>query len=127
MSVRQKPAAVRLEWPEGPHKGREVIYSYDPDGGSMSVNMADSLLPMPRVTMRPDSPMALRKSRHPITEAGFETIVAQLESTRPKPALRGQRGGPAFLRHHRENRRSCAPVPQGQADEARRRDLERLH
>jgi hypothetical protein len=29
--------------------------------------------------MRPDSPMALSRSRHPITEAGLDTIVTSLE------------------------------------------------
>jgi hypothetical protein len=81
LSVRRNPQAVRLEWKEGPHKGREVLYLADPNGGLMHVNMADSRVPMPRLTMRPDSPMALAQSRHPITEAGFDTVVARLEST----------------------------------------------
>jgi hypothetical protein len=81
LSVRRQPQAVRLEWREGPHKGREVLFTADRDGGVMQVNMADSIVPMPRLSMRPDSPMALAQSRHPITEAGFETIVARLTST----------------------------------------------
>jgi Protein of unknown function (DUF1571) len=80
LSVRRQPQAIRLEWTEGPHKGREVLYAADRDNGLMHVNMADSLIPMPRLSMRPDSPMALAQSRHPITEAGFDTIVARLES-----------------------------------------------
>jgi hypothetical protein len=81
LSVRRDPKAVRIEWPEGAHKGREVIYVADAQGGFMHVNMADSLVPVPRLTLRPDSSMAMAQSRHPITEAGFETIVERLQDT----------------------------------------------
>ena len=33
-------------------------------------------LPIPRLSIPPDSPMVMRNSRHPITEAGFDSIVA---------------------------------------------------
>ncbi|GAC1465311.1 MAG: hypothetical protein NVSMB9_04780 [Isosphaeraceae bacterium] len=79
LSIRRNPLAVRLEWPDGPHKGREVLYAADAHHGLMHVNMADSILPVPRLSMAPDSPLALRNSRHPITEAGFDTIVAHME------------------------------------------------
>lgn len=85
LSVRRSPQAVRLDWPSGPHKGREVIYAADAEGGMMHVNMADSVVPVPRLTMRPDSPMALANSRHPINEAGFETVLASLESSVTQP------------------------------------------
>lgn len=79
LSVRREPKAVRLEWPEGAHKGREVIYSAAENGGLMQVNMADSLVPVPRMSLPPDSPLVMSNSRHPITEAGFDTIVRNLE------------------------------------------------
>jgi hypothetical protein len=79
LSVRRRPQAVRIEWPDGPHKGREVIYLADEQGGLMHINMADSVVPMPRMTLRPDSSLAMAQSRHPINEAGLETIVARLE------------------------------------------------
>jgi hypothetical protein len=80
LSVKRNPKAVRLEWPDGPHKGREVIYAADANDGKMHVKMGDSLLAaMPRVAMAPDSPLALRNSRHPITEAGFDTILQRME------------------------------------------------
>jgi hypothetical protein len=41
--------------------------------------MPESLVPLPRLSMPPDSPLATRNSRHPITEAGFDTIVRNLE------------------------------------------------
>ena len=79
LSIRRQPRAVRLEWPDGPNQGREVLYLADTSGGLMHVKMPNPILP--RITMRPDSPMALRNSRHPITEAGFDTIVGNLERT----------------------------------------------
>jgi hypothetical protein len=79
LSVRREPRAVRLEWPEGTNKGREVLYSVTETNGQMMVNTPGSLVP--RVTLAPDSPLVLRSSRHPITEAGFDSILANLEQS----------------------------------------------
>jgi hypothetical protein len=81
LSIRRNPRAVRLQWQEGPHQGREALFAEKETGGMLQVNMADSKLPMPRISLPPDSPLALRNSRHPITEAGFDTIVGNLEKT----------------------------------------------
>jgi hypothetical protein len=80
LSVRRSPKAVRLEWPDGPHKGREVVYSASENGGLMQVNMADSPVPVPRLSLPPNSPLVMSNSRHPIAEAGFDTIVHNLEA-----------------------------------------------
>ncbi len=82
LSVRRDPLAIRLTWPEGPHKGREVLYRADEPGGRLHVNMADSALPVPRLSLAPDSPMVMKNSRHPLTEAGFDPVVRALEETR---------------------------------------------
>jgi hypothetical protein len=82
VSIKRDPRSVRLEWPTGPHKGREVIYLASEDhGGSMHINAADSVIPVPPIKMPVDNPMVLRNARHPITEAGFETIIANMEKT----------------------------------------------
>ncbi|MGC8638595.1 MAG: DUF1571 domain-containing protein [Isosphaeraceae bacterium] len=78
LSIRRKPKAVRLEWTNGPSKGREVIYSSAINDRMMYVNMANSSLPVPRMSLPIDSPLALRNSRHPISEAGFDTILDNL-------------------------------------------------
>jgi hypothetical protein len=88
LSIRREPAAVRLEWPNGPHKRREVLYSASENGGLMHVNMADSLLPVPRLSLPPDSPLVMHNSRHPITEAGFDTILKNVED-----AIKGEKAG----------------------------------
>ena len=81
LSIRRHPRAVRLQWQEGPHQGREVIFAEQETNGLLQVNMADSKIPIPRLTLPPNSPLALRNSRHPITEAGFDTIVRNLTKT----------------------------------------------
>jgi hypothetical protein len=81
LSIRRNPKAVRLEWRNGSHKGREVLFSEKETNGLMRINMADSPIPIPPLALPPDSPLVLRNSRHPITEAGFETIITNLRST----------------------------------------------
>ena len=79
LSVRRNPRAIRLEWPDGPSKGREVLYSASEDDGLMHVKMPDSIVPVPPMSLAVDNPMVLRNSRHPITEAGFDTILTDLQ------------------------------------------------
>ncbi|HMF38258.1 MAG TPA: DUF1571 domain-containing protein [Isosphaeraceae bacterium] len=78
LNIRRNPKAVRLEWAKGPNKGREVIYSAAINDRMMYVNSGNSALPFPRMTIPVDSPLALRNSRHPITEAGFDMILDNL-------------------------------------------------
>jgi hypothetical protein len=88
LSIRRRPKAVRIEWHEGSNKGREVIYAADANGGLMHVKMVGPLGALPRLSMAPDSPLATANSRHPITEAGFDTIVGNMEE-----GLRLQKSG----------------------------------
>jgi hypothetical protein len=81
LSIRRSPRAVLLQWKEGPHQGREVLFSEKETKGMLMVNMADSKIPVPRLSLPPDSPLALHNSRHPITEAGFDTILGNLQKT----------------------------------------------
>jgi hypothetical protein len=79
LSIRRNPKAVRLEWVDGPQKGREVIYGGAENGGMMHINMPGAVVP--RISMSPESPLVLKSSRHPITEAGLDNVVADLEKT----------------------------------------------
>lgn len=78
LSIRRQPRAIRLSWPTGPSQGREAIYRAEGGDGLMHVHMGKGSL-VPRMNLAPDSPLVLRNSRHPITEAGFEPILADLE------------------------------------------------
>ena len=80
LSLRRDPRAVRIEWPAGPHKGREVLYSAT-DPGVMHVHMADSPIPLPPLTLALNSPQVVSSSRHPITEAGLDDVLEKLEAS----------------------------------------------
>jgi hypothetical protein len=80
VNIRREPRAVRLEWPSGPNKGREVIYDSGGDQ-QMHIHTPNALPPLVRLTLPPNSPMVLRNSRHPITEAGLDTVLASLDRT----------------------------------------------
>jgi hypothetical protein len=80
VSVRRDPRAVRLEWEDGPSKGREVIYSTEIDPRTLFVHMAASAFSLPAMKIAVDSPLVTKNSRHSITEAGFETILANLRA-----------------------------------------------
>ncbi|HEY2156765.1 MAG TPA: DUF1571 domain-containing protein, partial [Isosphaeraceae bacterium] len=86
LSIRRSPRAVRLEWTAGSHKGREAIYSASEPGALLHVHMCDSPIPVPNLSMAPDSVMVMKNSRHPITEAGFDAIVKTLEMGLSAPA-----------------------------------------
>ncbi|MFO0910899.1 MAG: DUF1571 domain-containing protein [Isosphaeraceae bacterium] len=92
LSIRRQPKAVRIEWQEGPNKGREVLYAADARGGQMHVKMGGPIA-LPRLSMSPDSPMARRNSRHPIYEAGFDTIIANMEEGLAKSRAGDASGG----------------------------------
>jgi hypothetical protein len=77
LSIRREPKAVRLQWPSGPHKGREVIFEAGAHDGKMQIYQPAALVQ--RVSMAPDNPLVRNTSRHPINEAGFETILGHLE------------------------------------------------
>ncbi|CAN5701273.1 hypothetical protein BH23PLA1_BH23PLA1_05860 [soil metagenome] len=91
LSVRRDPLAIRLEWTEGPNRGRQVFYSPVETEGMMVVRMASPLIPPLRLA--PDSPMAMSNSRHPITSAGlgpiFDDIAERLEQARQEDASVG--------------------------------------
>jgi hypothetical protein len=109
LSIRREPRSVRLEWVDGPHKGREVIYNENA-GGMMHIRTPNNAL-VPRMTLPPDSPLVARSSRHPITEAGFipvlekldEAITAQADGTlRDRFTVQGPKPLPATGRPARE-------------------------
>ncbi len=84
LSVRREPRAIRLEWPNGQHKGREVLWSSAEPGGMMHVHVGDSMLPVPDLALSPTNPMILKYSRHPVTEAGLDSVLDRLdESLKP--------------------------------------------
>lgn len=105
LSLRRAPLAVRLEWPEGPNQGREVLFSEQECGGQMHVRLKPSV-PVPPLKMAPDSPLALQNSRHPINEAGVDPVLTNLRSQ--VEALRAGEASPGSMTLERDE--AGAPV-----------------
>ncbi len=93
LSVRRSPMAVRLQWEDGPSKGREVIYSTSLDDRTIHVNMAKAAIPLPRMSIAVDSPLIMKNSRHSIKEAGFDTILARMSKQVVSDDPTGSSGG----------------------------------
>jgi hypothetical protein len=93
LSIRSEPKAVRLEWSSGPSKGREVIYSRALDPGMIFVHQPGAALVVPSMKISVDSPLVTRNSRHSITEAGLDTILANMQGSQASSDKRqSQRG-----------------------------------
>jgi hypothetical protein len=81
LSIRRDPKAIRLEWSDGPNRGREVIYSSRLDPRSLFVHEPTTAIPLPTMKIAIDSPLVMQTSRHSITEAGFDTIIDNLRKS----------------------------------------------
>jgi hypothetical protein len=70
----KKPFKVYMKWIEDPGKGREVLYV---DGWNDNrIRLRDpGFLGMVIMNLRPQGPIAMNGSRHPITEVGLEHMV----------------------------------------------------
>ncbi len=84
----RKPFGVYMHWLSGDFAGREVLYvrGWNDD----KIHAHQGSFPDITVNLRPDSSLAMRGNRHPITKAGFgETIRllvkdAKLAESRPQ-------------------------------------------
>jgi hypothetical protein len=95
LSVKRKPKAVRLEWTEGSNKGREVIFAPTLDEKTIYVHQPQTAVVVPSMKIAVDSPLVMKNSRHTIAEAGFETILANLQKSQRDSAT--DKPGPASL------------------------------
>jgi Protein of unknown function (DUF1571) len=92
LSIRRKPKAVRLEWVNGSSKGREVIFSPALDAKMIYVHQPATAVVMPSMKIAVDSPLVMKNSRHTIAEAGFETIITNLQKAKTEPDSSGAGG-----------------------------------
>ena len=84
----RKPFGVYLRWLSGDFAGREVIYvrGWNED----KIRAHQGSFPDVTVSLRPDSSLAMRGNRHPITKVGFGEIIrlmvrdARLAEARPQ-------------------------------------------
>ena len=78
VKVRREPYSVYLKWLGNEGKGREVVYVRGRFDSKMQVRLAPGdpgAILMTRLSLAPDDPMVRAKSRYPITETGFASIV----------------------------------------------------
>lgn len=76
--VREAPKAARLEFIEGPAKGRKVLYNAELRRDEMRVREPGLLGVAGGIWLRLDNPLAKADSLHPVTDIGFGALLAQL-------------------------------------------------
>lgn len=82
MKVRAKPFSVHLNWlaPES-LKGMEACYVENRYHGMMRVHLTGVRGLLGFVSLSPQDPRVMEKSRHPITEAGIGNLIQRLEES----------------------------------------------
>lgn len=77
MKLRHKPFSVYMKWITE-KAGQEVLFVEGELEGRMLVKKGGMMSRIPSVKIPPDSSLALRESRHPITDAGLLRLTEQL-------------------------------------------------
>lgn len=77
--IRESPRAARLEFIEGPAKGRKVLYNATLRRDEMRVREPGLLSVAGGIWLRLDNPLAKADSLHPVTDIGFGPLLDQLE------------------------------------------------
>jgi hypothetical protein len=70
----KKPFKVYMKWIEDPGKGREVLY-VDGWNNNRILLRDPGFMGVMIMNLRPQGPIAMKGSRHPITEVGLEHLV----------------------------------------------------
>lgn len=77
MKLRHEPFSVYMKWLTV-KEGQEVLYVDGELDNRMLVKKGGLLSRMPSIKLAPDSPLALRESRHPVTDAGILSLTEKL-------------------------------------------------
>ena len=73
----QKPLKVYTKWLEDPHRGREVLYVEGKDENK-AIAHEGGILGFVTLSLDPEGSMAMKDSRHPITDIGFGHLIEML-------------------------------------------------
>jgi hypothetical protein len=98
VSVRNEPYSVHLKWLGTEGKGREAIYVKGKFKNEMQVLLAPGdpfAFLMTRTSIAPDDAMVRAKSRYPITETGFGSLIARFGQLAAAVEKGDTRGGTA--------------------------------
>ena len=74
IKVRHQPFSVYMKWNDY-DVGREVLYVDGINNGNMLVHAGGWKARLPALLMSPDSTLALKESRHPVTKAGLLALA----------------------------------------------------
>lgn len=77
LKLTHKPFSVYMKWMDY-DTGREVIYGEDLNDGNMLVHAGGWKARLPAISMEPDSSLAMRESRHPITNVGLLNLARKI-------------------------------------------------
>lgn len=77
-TIRETPKAARLEFVDGPAKGRKVLYDAQLRRDEMRVREPGLLGIAGGIWLRLDNPLAKADTLHPVTDIGFGPLLAQL-------------------------------------------------
>lgn len=75
LKVRQQPFSVYMKWPA---RGQEVLYVQGENDGQLLVRRRSLSLFGGVLRLSPESPLALRDSRHAVTQVGIGNLTQQL-------------------------------------------------
>ena len=76
MRFRTDPMAVYLKYVT-PHDGRQVLYRRGQNNGLMLVRQTGLAALLGTMSVAPDSALALKENRHPITDAGLASLAGK--------------------------------------------------
>ncbi len=70
----KKPFMVYMKWLKDPHKGQEVVYVQGENENRLKAHKG-GMLSFVVVSLRPESPRAMKGSHHPVTDAGIGKLI----------------------------------------------------
>ena len=73
----QKPLKVYVKWLEGPHREREALYVEGRDDNKVIAHEG-GILGFVTLSLDPEGSIAMKDSRHPITDIGFSHLIEML-------------------------------------------------
>ena len=77
IKLTHKPFGVYMKWMDY-DTGREVIYGEGINDGNLLVHAGGWKARLPAISMEPDSSLAMRESRHPITQVGLLNLAKKI-------------------------------------------------
>ncbi|MBC8113964.1 MAG: DUF1571 domain-containing protein, partial [Candidatus Saccharimonas sp.] len=77
IKLTHKPFSVYMKWMDY-DTGREVIYGEGLNDGNLLVHAGGWKARLPAISMEPDSSLAMRESRHPITNVGLLNLAKKI-------------------------------------------------